>query len=141
MGGLVMLIESAKELKQKALDIISDYIMYHGKHGYAVITYKDNPNCYVSFTAFDHIPYLEYQTQNACKTIRINGDTIDGIVEIADAIQEYKETIEWIIYPQVSIQVKANSMEKAKEKATQYVIDKGIPKELIIVSNDACFKV
>lgn len=142
MGGLTMLQQELEALRQKALKTISDYVRDNGKHGYALITYKDNPDCYVSFSKEDNnsIPYLQwFDVKN--KRFRINGDTLDGIVEIADAIQEYKKNIDWVIYPMVSVKVKATSMEGAKNKATQYLIDKGIPKELVIINNQDCYKV
>lgn len=143
MGGLIMLQQELEALREKALKTISDYIRDNGKHGYARITYKDNPDCFVSFSKEDNysIPYLQWCDFKGNSNFRINGDTLDGIVEIADAIEEYKNNIDWVIYPQVSIRVKATSMEGAKNKATQYLTDKGIPKELIIISNDNCYKV
>ena len=137
-----MLQQELEALRQKALKTISDYIRDNGKHGYARITYKGNPDWYVSFSKEDNnsIPYLQwFDSKN--KRFRINGDTLDGIVEIADAIQEYKKNIDWVIYPMVSVKVKATSMEGAKNKATQYLIDKGIPKELVIINNMDCYKV
>lgn len=136
-----MLQQELESLKERALNIISDYIRDNGRHGYVIITYKDNPDCYVSFTTqYNGFPYLQY-TDFQNHRCRINGDTLDGIVEIADAIQGYKKSIDWVIYPQVSVRVKATSMEEAKEKATQYLINRGIPKELIIISNKDCYKV
>ena len=136
-----MLQQELESLRQRALNTIVDYISKNGKHGYALIEYKGNPECYLSFLATSNIPYLQWYDVKGNNRIRINGDTLDGIVEIADAIEEYKKNIDWAIYPQVSTRVKATSMEDAKEKATQYLIDKGIPKELIIITNDNCHKV
>lgn len=141
MGGVAMLQQELESLRQRALNTIIDYVKKNGKHGYVLIEYKGNPECYVSFLATSNIPYMQWYDVKGNNRIRINGDTLDGIVEIADAIEEYKENIDWAIYPQVSTLVKATSMEDAKEKATQYLIDKGIPKELIIITNDNCHKV
>lgn len=143
MGGLTMLQQELESFKARALKIISDYVRDNGKHGYALITYKDNPDCFVSFSKEDNnsIPYLQWDDKKNNNRFRINGDTLDGIVEIADAIQEYKKNIDWVIYPMVSVKVKATSMEGAKNKATQYLIDKGIPKELVIINNQDCYKV
>lgn len=143
MGGLTMLQQELESLREKALTLIADYIRDNGVHGYVVITYKNNPDCYVSFTKEDNncIPYLQWDDDKNNQRFRINGDTLDGIVEIADAIQEYKSNIDWVIYPQVSIRVKATSMQGAKEKAVQYLTTKGIPKELIIISDKDCYKV
>lgn len=138
-----MLQQELELLREKALRIISDYVRDNGKHGYVLITYKDNPDCYVSYSKEDNnsIPYLQWDDKKNNNRFRINGDTLDGIVEIADAIQEYKKNIDWVIYPMVSVKVKATSMEGAKNKATQYLIDKGIPKELVIINNQDCYKV
>lgn len=138
-----MLQQELESFKARALKIISDYVRDNGKHGYALITYKDNPDCFVSFSKEDNnsIPYLQWDDKKNNNRFRINGDTLDGIVEIADAIQEYKKNIDWVIYPMVSVKVKATSMEGAKNKATQYLIDKGIPKELVIINNQDCYKV
>lgn len=138
-----MLQQELELLREKALRIISDYVRDNGKHDYALITYKDNPDCFVSFSKEDNysIPYLQWCDFKGNGNFRINGDTLDGIVEIADAIEEYKNNIDWVIYPMVSVRVKATSLEKAKENATQYLIDKGIPKELVILNDKDCYKV
>lgn len=138
-----MLQQELEALKQKALKTISDYIRDNGKHGYARITYKGNPDWYVSFSKEDNntIPYLQWCDVKGNNQFRINGDTLDGIVEIADAINEYKKNIDWVIYPQISITVKATSQEKAKEKAIKFLTDKGIEENRIIISNSNCFKV
>lgn len=138
-----MLQQELEVLKQKALKTISDYIRDNGKHGYARITYKGNPDWYVSFSKEDNntIPYLQWCDVKGNNQFRINGDTLDGIVEIADAINEYKKNVDWVIYPQISIMVKAASQEKAKEKAIKFLTDKGIEENRIIISNSNCFKV
>ena len=137
-----MLQQELKALRQKALKTISDYIRDNGEYGYAFIAYKDNPNCFVSFSKEDNnsIPYLRWFDVKD-KRFQINGDTLDGIVEIADAIDEYKKNVDWAIYPQISITVKATSQEKAKEKAIKFLTDKGIEENRIIISDNNCFKV
>lgn len=143
MGGLTMLQQELEALRQKALKTISDYIRDNGKHGYARMTYKGNPDWYVSFSKEDNntIPYLQWSDIERNRKFQIYGDTLDGIVEIADAIDEYKKNVDWVIYPQISVRVKATSQEKAKEKAIKFLTDKGIEESHIIISDSNCFKV
>ena len=138
-----MLQQELEALRQKALKTISDYIRDNGKHGYARITYKGNPDCFASFSKEDNnsIPYLQWCDVKGNNQFRINGDTLDGIVEIADAIDEYKKNVDWVIYPLISVRVKATSQEKAKEKAIRFLTDKGIEENRIIISDSNCFKV
>lgn len=138
-----MLQQELEALRQKALKTISDYIRDNGKHGYARITYKGNPDCFASFSKEDNnsIPYLQWCDVKGNNQFRVNGDTLDGIVEIADAIDEYKKNVDWVIYPQISVRVKATSQEKAKEKAIKFLTDKGIEESHIIISDSNCFKV
>lgn len=143
MGGLTMLQQELEALRQKALKTISDYIRDNGKHGYVRITYKGNPDCFASFSKEDNnsIPYLQWCDVKGNNQFRINGDTLDGIVEIADAIDEYKKNVDWVIYPLISVRVKATSQEKTKEKAIKFLTDKGIEESHIIINDSNCFKV
>lgn len=139
MGGLIMLQQELESLREKALKTIFDYIRDNSKNDYTIITYKNNPNCYLVIN-WRNIPTLTWYEKGL--QYQVVGDTINDIVEIADAIEEYKkDNIDWVIYPQVSITLKATSMQGAKEKAVKYLTDKGIPKELVIISDKVCYKV
>lgn len=135
-----MLSTEANTLKEKALGIIRQFIESNGKHGYAKIPYKECPEAYISYTYDNGIPYLQYIGKEG-HINRINGDTLDNLILIADAIQEQQSLIDWVIYPQVHVRVKAKSIEEAKKKCTDYLMNKGIEENYILISNKDCHKV
>lgn len=68
-----MLQQEIDTLREKALEIISDYIKVNGKHGFALISYKDNPECYISFTTdgVNRFPYLQSSEFNGNRILKI----------------------------------------------------------------------
>lgn len=125
-----MLTNEMISLRTRAMAIISNYISTKGKHGYAVISYDGNPECYVA-VKYGETPYMQY-TDEKGETIRIEGDTLDGIVTIADAIQEHQSLMDVTVYPIIRVKVKASSRESAKAKAVKYLAGKGISQSQIL---------
>lgn len=135
------MLEELKRTKKDALNIISDYVRNYGKQRCAVISYKNNSNCYICFDAINNIPYLKLDDVNGTK-ILISGATLEGIVEIADVIsQELRDNSDWVIYTQVAVHVKATSVEIAKEKAIKFLTDRKIDESYIVISDNNCFKI